>query len=172
MNAYQWKQEAFGAAVDRGLYNLASQIDETNTADFSGGIPWYIIRAIADGQQRLTPIKSPPEQSGTTGHNQTLTPRRKCGIIKAIRRHVRRWKRKQEGKKMKWTNIWKVMYNPTGYGAVPYYFNSKEEAEKFANRDYADVPKRVAASESGDIPITVYKTAENADKDKGHTEYI
>lgn len=73
---------------------------------------------------------------------------------------------------MKWTNIWKVMYNPTGYGAVPYYFNSKEEAEKFANRDYADAPKRVAASEYGDIPITVYKTAENADKDNGHTEYI
>lgn len=73
---------------------------------------------------------------------------------------------------MKLTNIWKVMYNPTGFGAVPYYFNSKEEAEKFANRDYADAPKRVAASESGDIPITVYKTAENADKDNGHTEYI
>lgn len=103
MNAYQWKQEAFGAAVDRGLYNLASQIDETNTADFSGGIPWYIIRAIADEQQRLTPSKSPPERSGTTGHNQTLTRAQKCAIIvkKAIRRHVRRWKRKQEGKTMK-----------------------------------------------------------------------
>jgi hypothetical protein len=78
----------------------------------------------------------------------------------------------KEVKKMKWTNIWKVMYNPTGYGAVPYYFNSKEEAEKFANRDYADTPERVAASESGDIPITVYKTAYNADRDNGHTEYI
>lgn len=103
MNAYQWKQEAFGAAVDRGLYNLASQIDETNTADFSGGIPWYIIRAIADEQQRLTPSKSPPERSGTTGHNRTLTRAQKCAIIikKAMRRHVRRWKRKQEGKTMK-----------------------------------------------------------------------
>lgn len=100
MNAYQWKQTAFGAAVDRGLYNLASQIDETNAADFSGGIPWHIIRAIADEQQRLTPSKSPPERSGTTGHNQTLTRRGKCGIIKAIRRHVCRWKRKQEGKTM------------------------------------------------------------------------
>ena len=39
-----------------------------------------------------------PEQSAQTGHNQTLTPRRKCGIIKAIKRYVRRWKRKQEGK--------------------------------------------------------------------------
>lgn len=44
--------------------------------------------------------RAAPERSGTTGHNQTLTPRRKCSIIKAIRRHVRRWKRKQEGKKM------------------------------------------------------------------------
>jgi hypothetical protein len=85
---------------------------------------------------------------------------------------VRRWKRKQEEKKMKWTNIWKVMYNPTGCGAVPYYFSSKTEAEKFAQRDYADIPVRVAESNSGDIPITVYKTADNADKDNGHTEYI
>lgn len=36
-----------------------------------------------------------------TGDKRTLTPRRKCGIIKAIRRHVRRWKQKQEGKNMK-----------------------------------------------------------------------
>jgi hypothetical protein len=42
-----------------------------------------------------------PEQSAQTGYNQTLTEPRKCGIIKAIRRHVRRWKRKQEGKTMK-----------------------------------------------------------------------
>lgn len=34
--------------------------------------------------------RAAPERSGTTGHNQTLTPRRKCGIIKAIKRHVRR----------------------------------------------------------------------------------
>lgn len=46
-------------------------------------------------------IRGEPERSGTTGHNQTLTAPRKCGIIKAIRRHVRRWKRKQEGKAMK-----------------------------------------------------------------------
>jgi hypothetical protein len=42
-----------------------------------------------------------PEQSAQTGYNQTLTPSRKRGIIKAIKRHVRRWKQKQEGKTMK-----------------------------------------------------------------------
>jgi hypothetical protein len=46
-------------------------------------------------------IRGEPEQSAQTEHNQTLTEPRKCGIIKAIRRHVRRWKRKQEGKTMK-----------------------------------------------------------------------
>lgn len=148
MNAYRQQQLAAAALIDSGDY----------TAEQIAAIYGWTARAS-------------PEQS-ETGDKRTLTPRRKCGIIKAIRRHVRRWKRKQEGKKMKWTNIWKVMYNPTGYGAIPYYFNSKEEAEKFANRDYADTPKRVAASESGDIPITFYKTAENADKDNGHTEYI
>lgn len=148
MNAYRRQQLRAAVLIEQGA--TAEQIAEV--------FGW-------------TKSRAAPEQI-ETGDKRTLTPRRKCGIIKAIRRHVRRWKRKQEGKKMKWTNIWKVMYNPTGYGAVPYYFNSKEEAEKFANRDYADVPKRVAASESGDIPITVYKTAENADKDKGHTEYI
>lgn len=44
-------------------------------------------------------IRGKPEKI-ETGDKRTLTPRRKCGIIKAIRRHVRRWKRKQEGKKM------------------------------------------------------------------------
>lgn len=73
---------------------------------------------------------------------------------------------------MKLTNIWKVMYNPTGCGAVPYYFDSKEEAEIFANRDYADEPVRVAATKSGDMPIMVYKTAANADKDNGYFEFI
>lgn len=74
---------------------------------------------------------------------------------------------------MKWTKFWKVMYNSTGYGEVPYYFDSKEEAEKFSRRDYATVPVRVAASEDGEPrPIMVYKSAENADKDNGHYEYV
>jgi len=42
----------------------------------------------------------PIEQPGT-GDKRTLTPRRKCGMIKAIKRHVRLWKQKQEGKTMK-----------------------------------------------------------------------
>ena len=46
-----------------------------------------------------TKSRAAPEQI-ETGDKRTLTPRRKCGIIKAIRRHVRRWKRKQEGKTM------------------------------------------------------------------------
>lgn len=45
-------------------------------------------------------IRGEPEQPAQTGYNQTLTAPRKCGIIKAIARHVRRWKRKQEGKIM------------------------------------------------------------------------
>lgn len=47
------------------------------------------------------PERAAPERSGATGHNQTLTEPQKCGIIKAIRRHLRRWKRKQEEKKVK-----------------------------------------------------------------------
>ena len=45
-------------------------------------------------------IRGEPEPI-ETGDKRTLTPRRKCGIIKAIKRHVRRWQRKQEGKTMK-----------------------------------------------------------------------
>ena len=29
----------------------------------------------------------------------------------------------------KWLNVWKVRYNPKGYGAFPYYFSNKDEAE-------------------------------------------
>lgn len=72
---------------------------------------------------------------------------------------------------MKYTNFWKVLYNPTGAGAVPYYFASREEAEKFSARDYADAPERVKAQD-GETPILIYKTAEAAEKDNGHFEYI
>lgn len=75
-------------------------------------------------------------------------------------------------KKEKWLNIWKVMYNPTGWGAIPIYFDNKEEAEKFSKRDYADTPVRVQASEYGDIDIQVYKTVEDVDKGDWHYEYI
>lgn len=73
----------------------------------------------------------------------------------------------------KWLNIWVVWYNPTGYGKVPYYFDTHEEAMKFSQRDYADTPKRIAKpTDNEPHPITVYKTAENADKDNGHTVFI
>lgn len=84
MNAYQWKQTAFGAAIDRGLYNLATQIDEINIVDFSGGIPWYIVHAIANEQQRLTPNKSraAPEQIEPPKPNR----KRKSKLFRIIRR--------------------------------------------------------------------------------------
>lgn len=44
-------------------------------------------------------IRGEPEPI-ETGDKRTLTPRRKYGIIKAIRRYVNRWKQKQEGKTM------------------------------------------------------------------------
>lgn len=74
-------------------------------------------------------------------------------------------------KKEKWLNIWKVMYNPTGCGAIPIYFDSKEEAEKFSKRDYTDNPVRVKAS-NGEIIIEVYEKAEDVDKGDWHYEYI
>ena len=74
---------------------------------------------------------------------------------------------------VKWLNIWKVHYNPTGHGTIPYYFSNKDEAERFAQRDYADLPVRVAASTDGEPhPVRVYKTAENAERDNGRYVYI
>ncbi len=73
----------------------------------------------------------------------------------------------------KWLNIWKVSYNPTVCGAIPYYFSDKNEAERFSQRDYADLPVKVAASTDGEPhPVMVYKTAENAERDNGHYVYI
>ena len=73
----------------------------------------------------------------------------------------------------KWLNIWKVCYNPKGYDAILYYFSNEAEAERFAQRDFADLPVRVAASTNGEPhPVRVYKTAENADRDKCHYVYI
>ena len=76
MNAYRKQQLQAAALIEQGA--TAEQIAEV--------YGW---------------IRGEPEHSAQTGHNQTLTPRRKCGIIKAIRRQVRRWKRKQEEKTMK-----------------------------------------------------------------------
>lgn len=71
MNEYRQQQLAAAALIESGDY----------TAEQIAAIYGWTARAA-------------PERSGTTGHNQTqtLTPRRKCGIIKAIKRHVRRWK--------------------------------------------------------------------------------
>lgn len=77
MNAYRQKQLAAAALIESGNYT-AEQI-----AEIYG---W-------------TKSRTAPERS-ETGDKRTLTPRRKCGIIKAIRWHVRRWKIKQEGKTM------------------------------------------------------------------------
>ena len=74
MNAYRQQQLAAAALIDSGDYT-AEQIAE---------IYGWTARTV-------------PERS-ETGDKMTLTPRRKCGVIKAIRRHVRRWKRKQEVK--------------------------------------------------------------------------
>lgn len=48
-------------------------------------------------------IDEPEPEQIETGDKRTLTHRGKCGIIKAIRRYVNRWKQKQEGKTMKRT---------------------------------------------------------------------
>ena len=50
-----------------------------------------------------------------TGDKRTLTHRGKCGIIKAIKRHVNRWKQKQEGKTMK---IRAYYYENNGYNGI------------------------------------------------------
>lgn len=82
-------------------------------------------------------IRGEPEQSAQTGHNQTLTPRRKCCIIKAIRRHVRRWKRKQEGKKMKKYIVREFRTAPDGseYETERYTITANELDETRAELD-------------------------------------
>lgn len=80
MNTYRQKQLAAAALIESGSYT-AEQIAE---------IYGWTARAA-------------PERSAQTGYNRTLTPRRKCGIIKAMRRYIRRRKRKQEEKTMKRT---------------------------------------------------------------------
>lgn len=77
--AYRRQQAETHKAIDCGNYAAACDINNKDVREY-------------------LPQMTAPERSGTTGHNQTLTTRRKCGIIKAMRRHLRRWKRKQEGK--------------------------------------------------------------------------
>lgn len=77
MNAYRKQQLAAAALIEQGA-----------TAEQVAAVYGW------------TKSRAAPEQI-ETGDKRILTPRRKCDIIKAIRRHVRRWKRKQEGKTMK-----------------------------------------------------------------------
>lgn len=76
MNAYRQQQLRAAALIEQGA--TAEQVAEV--------FGWT--------------ERAEPEQI-ETGDKRTLTPRRKCGIIKAIWRHVRRWKKQQEGKTMK-----------------------------------------------------------------------
>lgn len=77
MNAYRLQQLRAAALIEQGA--TAEQV--------AAVYGWTKSRAAPE------PIE--------TGDKRTLTRSGKCGIIKAIRRHVRRWKRKQEGKTMK-----------------------------------------------------------------------
>ena len=85
--AYRRQQDETHKAIDCGNYQAACDITHKDVREY---LP-----------QMTAPERAAPERSCTTGHNRTLTAPRKCGIIKAIRRHLRRWKRKQEGKTMK-----------------------------------------------------------------------
>lgn len=83
MNAYRKQQLQAAELIEQGA--TAEQIAEV--------YGWTKTRADPE------PIE--------TGDKRTLTQRRKCGIIKAMRRYIHRWKQKQEGKKMlkiQWLN--------------------------------------------------------------------
>lgn len=88
--AHRRQQLAIQAAIDCGDYNAACEAANLDTREF--------LPQIAKQQ---------------TGDKRTLTPRRKCGIIKAITRHVNRWKQKQEGKIMK-----AYYYENNGYNGI------------------------------------------------------
>jgi len=96
-------------------------------------------------QYGLHIIPDEPEQT-ETGDKKTLTPRRKCGIIKAIRRHVRR-KIKMEVSKMDKVKIWSVCVNHVTWSRPQtLYFNSKEAAaECYNNFEHADKPQYIGA---------------------------
>lgn len=83
-----------------------------------------------------TKSRAAPEQI-ETGDKKTLTPRRKCGIIKAIRRYVRRWKRKREGKKMKKYIVREFRTAPDGseYETERYTITADELSETRAELD-------------------------------------
>lgn len=69
--AYRRQQDETHKAIDSGNYAAACDITKKDVREY-------------------LPQMTAQERSGTTGHNRTLTAPRKCGIIKAIRRHLRR----------------------------------------------------------------------------------
>lgn len=89
MNEYRRQQLAAAALIDSGNY----------TAEQVAAVYGWI------KPKHKPPERAAPERTGAnrqqTGDKNALTPRRKCGIIKAIKRCIRRWKRKQEEKTMK-----------------------------------------------------------------------
>ena len=69
--------------------------------------------------------------------------------------------------------IWKVMYNPSGSGAVPYYFAKYDDAEKFSKMDYADPPEPVTVPEEPGYPVQCYRSLYGAEHDTDwHYEFI
>lgn len=98
-------------------------------------------------------IRGKPEPIETCD-KRTLTPRRKCGIIKAIRRHVNRWKQKQEGKKMKIENIIEKINNsckPFNIGDLREIFTAANSAEGLKLLE--------CANDTDDIPIDIIDSA-------------
>ncbi len=90
-------------------------------------------------------IRGEPEPI-ETGDKRTLTRRGKCGIIKAIRRQVRR-KIKMEVSKMDKVKIWGVCVNHVTWSKPQtLYFDSKEAAtECYNNFEHADKPQYIGA---------------------------
>ena len=79
-NLYRAQQHAIAAAIYSGDYSRASDLLRQDLQEFA---------------------QPPPTTTAKTGHNKTLTPRRKCGIIKAIRRYIRRRKKSANRRKRK-----------------------------------------------------------------------
>ncbi len=111
-NLYRAQQLAIAAAIDAGDYSKASDLARQD------------IRAFA-----------PPETAAKTGHNQTLTPRRKCGIIKAIKRHVRRKIKNYRRAKKMMTMTFAQMLAELERGNMDYTASMIEDAAQWTLTD-------------------------------------
>lgn len=106
MNAYRQQQLAAARLIEQGA-------DAEQVAEVYG---W---------------IRGEPERSGTTGHNQTMTVPRKCGIIQIARHVCRRIRKHRRAKTMK--NTAEVL-NDTIRAQIE---NAEKELEKaMKNLDY------------------------------------